>query len=134
MLDEESLRRPDFVDGEPVVLADGQTWYLRRPVVRFAPAENEAGFQVCLSLAGDDGFGALTEAYERVSEGTDLVRAELALGRAVLLANYDLTPAQFGLLLRFGYSEDDPEGSRLRDDVMAVATGRGKGRSDAGGG
>lgn len=133
MLDEQALRRPDFIEGEPVVLADGQAWQLRRPVVRFRPAENDTGFEVCLSLAGSDSYGTLYQAYEDIEAGPQLIRAQLAMGRALLLANYDLAPDQVASLLQFGYSEDDVEGCRIRDDVMAVAAGLGKGRSGAGG-
>ena len=132
-LDETALRRQEFQPGEPVVLADGQPWQLRRPVLAFVPAETEAGFAVCLDLDGDDGFGDLVTAYDAADGGPALLRAELALGRAVLIAQYDLSAAQVARLLRFGYG-DNPDGSRIRDEVLAVATGRGKGQSDAGDG
>ena len=131
-LDETALRRSAFVPGEPVVLADGQAWQLRRPVLAFVPADTDAGFEVCLDLEGDDGFGTLVAAYDAADGGPELLKAELALGRAVLLAQYDLAAADVRRLLRFGYGGDNPEGSRIRDEVVAVATGRGKGRSDAG--
>lgn len=133
MLDEQALRRETFVPGVPVVLADGQEWSLRKPVVRFVPADNEAGFERCLSLDGSDTFEAVAAAYENAEAAGDVIRGELSLGKAVLLANYDLTPPQVASLLKFGYDDDDAEGQRLRKDVVGVATGLGKGRSDAGG-
>lgn len=131
-LDELSLRRPDFVEGEPVVLADGQAWQLRRPIVRFVPAETESGFAVCLSLNNDGTYGSHYRRYEAVEPGQPVIAESLALARAVLLANYDLTPEQVGELIQFGASDDDPEGWRIREEVMAVCLGMGKGRSDAG--
>lgn len=133
-LDEQALRRPDFVPGAPVVLADGQTYYLRRPVVRFVPDDtHESGFEVRLTLAGEDEFAALMKKREAAFESSEFVSvsevagAELRVGRMILLANYDLTPDQVASLLQFGYdAEADPEGSEIRDAVMDVATGRGK--------
>jgi hypothetical protein len=131
-LDEVTLRRPDFVEGEPVVLADGQTWQLRRPLVRFTPAETDSGFAVVLSLNNDPQYGALYRRYEAVEPGCPVMAESLALARAVLLANYDLTADQVGELLQFGASDDDPEGWRIREEVMAVCLGMGKERSGAG--
>lgn len=139
-LKESSCRRPTFREGVAVVLADGQTWQLRRPMVRFVPSDNEAGYETCLDLDGFDGFGDLLESYEQLMGGSGTItvseaaRRELALGRAILVANYDLTLRQVGQLLKFSYDEDDVEGSRIRSDVLAVATGNDPKRSAAGDG
>ena len=98
-LDEVTLRRPDFVEGEPVVLADGQTWQLRRPLVRFTPADTDSGFAVVLSLNNDPQYGSLYRRYEAVEPGSPVMAESLALPRAVLLANYELTPEQVGELI-----------------------------------
>jgi hypothetical protein len=67
--DEESLRTPGFRPGVAVVLADGCAWQLPKPMVRFVPDDaHESGFQVRLSLEGDD--GAWTKALA-------LIRAEV---------------------------------------------------------
>jgi len=137
-LKESACRRPTFREGVPVVLADGQSWQLRRPMVRFVPSDNEAGYETCLELSGSDGFGDLLESYEELMDGSrqitiaEAARRELALGRAILVANYDLTLRQVGQLLKFSYDEDDEEGSRIRSDVMAVATGNDPKRLAAG--
>jgi hypothetical protein len=130
---EKERRRPDFVPGAPVTLADGQVWELRRPVIRFIPDDNHAsGFQVRLSLGADNRFGELIAQRdaafggEGTAEITAIVGIELALARLMLLANYDLTAEQVGTLLQFGYDEEaDPEGAALRDAVLDVAFGRG---------
>ena len=132
-IDEISARRPDFVPGEPVLLADGQEWQLRRPVVEFAPADNDAGFTVHLTLDDDGSFGAALDAIEAMDDTASmsaLVVLELKVARMVLLANYDLTPVQVGTLLRFGY--DGGRAAKLREDVMDVVWGRGPKRSAAG--
>ena len=133
MLDELAKRRPGFVEGVSVVLADGQAWQLRRPLVRFAPADNEMGFEVCMSLDGNDGYAALIAANEAAAEGVEVIRTELALARAVLVANYDLTGPEVGTLLRFSWNPKDLEGSRIRDEVMNTAMGRDP-KPEAGGG
>lgn len=133
-LDEASLRREDFVPGSPVTLADGQTWFLRRPVMRFVPDDtHESGFQVRLTLAGDSKYNDLMKRREAVfSTATstavvDIAGVELAIGRLLLLSNYDIDPAHLPSLLQFGYDADsDPEGAALRDEVMDVAMGYGK--------
>jgi hypothetical protein len=127
--DEFELRTPGFRPGVAVVLADGCAWQLPKPMVRFTPDDaHESGFQVRLSLAGDAGNAAWTKAlalHEAADAGPDLVRAELALGRALLLANYALTPERLAAVLQFGYDDDDAEGCRIRAEVLAVAGGLG---------
>lgn len=139
-LDERALRREDFVPGSPVVLADSQSWQLRRPVMRFVPDDtHESGFQVRLTLAGECRYDDLMKRRDAAfgDAGTanlaDLVGVELAIGKLLLLSNYDLTPGQVADLLQFGYDEEsDPEGTAMRDAVVDVAMGRGKKPSPAG--
>jgi hypothetical protein len=133
-LDERALRRPDFVPGASVTLADGGEWQLRKPVIRFVPDDgHESGFQVRLTLAGECRYDDLMRRRDAAfgEAGTanlaDLAGVELAIGRLLLLANYDLTPEQVATLLQFGYDEEsDPEGTAVRDAVIDVALGRGK--------
>lgn len=142
MLDEQALRRPGFKEGTPVVLADGQAWHLRRPVVRFVPSDSDVGFRACLSLARGDGYDALLTAWQSAAEAARedesasarAVAAELALGRAVLTANYDLTTEQLAELLQFGFDPDDEEAFRIRSEVLAAATGDDPKPSAGGGG
>jgi hypothetical protein len=133
-LDERALRREDFVPGASVILADGGEWFLRRPVIRFVPDDShESGFQVRLTLAGECRYDDLMRRRDAAfGEGgtanlADLAGVELAIGKLLLLSNYNLTPEQVATLLQFGYDEEsDPEGAALRDAVIDVALGRGK--------
>lgn len=130
MLSERERRRPGFSGGAEVVLADGQAWTLAKPRVRFAPADD--GFAVVLIGPGGDAYQALVDAYESAAESGEpgrVLGAELRLARALLLANYDLTPAEVGMLIQFSFSEDDAEGCRIRDEALDVAFGRGKART-----
>lgn len=139
-LNEEALRREDFVEGTPVVLADGQAWSLRRPMVRFRPSNTStSGFRSVIRLTGQDDYQSLIDAYRTLFEGEgsvrvdEMARLELAIGRALLLGNYEIAEEQLGELLEFGYDEEsDPEGNRIREEVMACAFGQGPKRSDAG--
>ena len=132
-LNEQALRRPEFEDGAPVTLADGQEWRLPRPRVRLVPDESDMGFKVRVACPGDNGrFQELMDALDAATDGVDLMRAELAVGRHLLCLNYDLTPAQVADLLQFSYRDDDPEGMAIREAVMGVAFGNGPKRSDAG--
>jgi hypothetical protein len=134
-LDEQALRRHDFVAGTPVVLADNQPWSLRRPLVWFVPNDgNPSGFTTVLNLEPDDDFQALLDrraAIFREHEGgkapvVEIVGVEFAIGKRLLLANYDLTPEQLGRVLRWGYGKhENPEGARIREEVLDVAEGLG---------
>ena len=132
MLDEKALRRPEFVPGSPVVLADGQRWELRRPIVRFVPADNANGFETRLKLDDDGTFARQLAAMEAAETGLASVVAQLAIGRTLLVANYDLTDSQVGDLLQFGYDDSDPAGVAIRDAVMDVVWGNGPKPSAAG--
>lgn len=133
-LDEQALRRPDFKAGVPVRLADGSVWHLRRPLVRFAEAENDEGFEVVLSLDDDGTFGRLRAAERSAEGGPAVLAAQLKLAGHLLRANYDLTVPQTAALVQFASEEDDEEGLRLHREVMAAVRGFGPKPSDGGGG
>lgn len=134
-LNEVEKRRPDFVPGTPVVLADGQAWSLRRPRVWFIVDDgNASGWRACLELDDGDDYQSLLDALygaraiynDGADDGSVIIRSQLNLGRRLLLANYDLTPEEVGRILRYAYdSSANPEGCRIRDEVMAVAEGHG---------
>lgn len=143
LLNEAELRRPDFRPGTPVVLADGQAWHLRRPLIWFVPDDgNPSGFRMCLEVEQNDDYQGLMDSLREGSDAIEtegregqfkFIRAELAIGKRLLLANYDLSPEQVAVLMRFGYDkEGNPEGYRIRDEVMAVAEGLGPKQSPDG--
>lgn len=131
-LDEMALRRETFVPGTPVMLADGQEWHLRCPVLHFEPHESDSGFRACVTLDPGDDFQQLVDAWhgtfndEGEASGVDIVGTELKIGQRLLLANYDLTPKQVASLLHFAYDPDrNPTASAIRTAVMEVAMGNG---------
>jgi hypothetical protein len=125
-LDEASLRRDDFAGGEPSTMADGQTWRLAKPQVRFSYDDGPRGFRVTLSMPGQpiDEYQRLVDEMEQATTMDDRIRAELAVGAALLRRNYRLGSADLGRLLAFAYDEEaDPEGFALRQRVLDVAMG-----------
>jgi hypothetical protein len=137
--DERTSRREDFVEGALLLLADGQEWHFRQPVLRFHRDDcHLSGFQVRLSLPGDKRFAELMARRRVVIEAeseqgatiADIVGIELAIAEMLLLANYSLSPEQVCDLIQFSYDdENDPEGSAIRDGCMEIAEGRGKKRT-----
>jgi hypothetical protein len=138
-LDEPSHRKPDFQDGIPVEMADGQVWYLARPLVEFSWDSGPDGMKPFLVL-GDD-FQDLLDAVNRAAgferdlaaatdqdklavmqgyDGPSAMAAALAIGERLLRANYDLTDEEVGRVLRMGLGG---RGQRVLDSVMQVAWG-----------
>ena len=83
MLNERTRRRPDFLAGAPLRLADGQPWTL--PAAEGGP----------LGPIGEGLVAAIREAEDEA----ELVRAELALAVALLGRNYALGPSEYRELL-----------------------------------
>src|SRR5690242_7891870 len=81
-------RRPDFLGGLPVRLADGQDWAFAGP--RELSRADE-------SLRGE--VHGLLGAIAWAEDEADRLRGELALAIALLAANYDLAPADYARLL-----------------------------------
>jgi hypothetical protein len=156
-INESDKRRPDFLGGVPVTMADGQAWSVPKPRARFAPSARDGVRAVLRFDDGDDyqdlldrlddaeaalvagrgdadltddggGGGATVEAD--ASDGvTDAMRevcvAELALFRALLLRNYDLTDRELSRVLQVSWDEEgDPAGYALYASLKDLARGR----------
>lgn len=126
--------RGPYLGGAEVVMADGQAWALPKPLVRFGRGDGPKGYRRIV-VSDVDGFEEKMAAVDRLQEAQDGTIAEyyaatLAVGEALVLRNYDLTPAELDQILQFSMSEeDDPEGYRIMEEVMGVAAGRGPKRS-----
>lgn len=121
--DEARSRRPDFLGGPAVRLTDGNDWCLPRPTSYFVPDDDAAGVRRHWNL-GDE-YGALFDRCMEAEDDLAMIAGELAIARFLLLRNYDLTPAQAGSLLRFGYGATaDPDAAAMRTAVMDVVTGK----------
>lgn len=112
---EADLRRPDFRGGEAVTMADGQDWFLPRPIITITATEDSIGFAQRADL-GDD-FDALIAELEDAATDRALFAAFCKIAAYLLRVNYDLPPGAVGRLVRF-------ERSRFADDPMTEAVRR----------
>jgi hypothetical protein len=103
MADEQALRRPTFVEGARVPLADGQTWSLPGRQADQADPEYDAMLRLV--------FEAEDEA--------ERLRSELALIVFLLSRNYQLTPDLYQELLDF--PPGDPALVEMQRAVHALA-------------
>jgi hypothetical protein len=129
MLDERSLRRPSFDESNsaPVVLADGQTWYLPKPFLRLRPVfggRRATGFGPVTT--SDPEWNELRRAIQDAAEGEILIPIA-NLGAHMLARNYDVSDDQLGDL--FGWDENQTWAS----SVMAIANGRTGPKAGSGG-
>lgn len=143
-IDPKTRRRNGTPDGVPVTMADGQPWELALPMVRFAFDGGPAGMKPFLVL-GDD-FNDLIErreeaqayASELAAMATDeerasyilahpgrrtLQAADLAIGAALLRANYELSDAELGRILHVSSDPADAVAYGIWQAVLAVAYG-----------
>jgi hypothetical protein len=104
MLDEPTRRRPDFLPGSPIRLADGQLWTFPAPA-------HEAEF-------GPD-YPAAIAAVDEAEDRAERLRAELALAILLLCRNYDLSPDALSGLLR--YAPGNPALAQLQEAFGRLA-------------
>jgi hypothetical protein len=79
MQDERQARRPTFLGGKPIRLADGRTWQFPGP---------EAGHREAFGSS----YGPLIAALCQAEDEPERLRAEMALAICLLTTNYDLGP------------------------------------------
>ena len=120
MLDEKSFRRPDFLPGTWVRMADGQVWSL--PEV---PGRSPSGMAEDGTSPGAEG-AALGRDYEATvavvldaEDQAEQIRAELALAIVLLASNYHLEPADYQELL--GGESDSPVVAAMQRAFHIVA-------------
>lgn len=133
-LDEQALRKPGFVEGEAIVLWDGQTWHFPKPIVLgFFPrpsADGPGQFDLAAKFDLGDDYEALIDRYVTESTFTGLI----AMAWSLLSRNYDLKPEDLGGLL-FRVLKEDPrfeENEAMFDRVRDVCMGRAPKPSPAG--
>jgi hypothetical protein len=103
MVDEQSLRRPTFVEGTRIQLADGQAWSLPD----HPPYKEDFEHLAALREIGE------------AEDAADLLRAELALAIYLLSRNYELAPADFQAILEF--APGDPSLAEMQHTVHELA-------------
>jgi hypothetical protein len=134
MLDEKSLRRPEFSDGYAVKLCDGQEWVFPKPKMRFIPRVKPDG---SVDIGGKTSFGPesdkLLEAMFGIgtTDGYEILRAKFEMAVRLLMANYNLKPEDFPELI--AYDPEDDADNQLWDELSPVLMGRAPGKPSAGG-
>lgn len=123
MLDEKEFRKPTWVEGEWITLADGGRWSFPRPVIQFSPVFGADGSvewgDRALSFGPD--YDAKVEAFASADNGIDQTNAALKLAVDLLGRNYTLGPGEYRTLLR--WAREDPENQEMWDQVVRVACG-----------
>jgi len=125
MLDEASLRRPEFSDGHRVILGDGQAWTLPRPWLRLYPVRDANGQ---ISVGGGVGFGTEFEALvDELTAGdpddlTGRLAIQFRMAALLLTRNYHLTDRDLRELLVVDAS--DPNCRERWAEINQVLMGR----------
>src|SRR4051812_12212403 len=103
MIDERALRRPNYVEGKGIRLANGQVWsFPERP-----PLQDDHELIAVLREIGES------------EDEPDQLRAELTLAILLLSRNYDLTPADYQAIL--GFDPGDPALEEMQRGVDEIA-------------
>lgn len=125
-------RKPEFIEGSPIKLADGQTYHFRRPIVEFRltfdGGKVKFGESPRLGTGtaetfGDEWYGLLDD-FQQAEEQDDRLNAYGALAVYLLRLNYDLADAEVVSLLPFATA--DEENQAMWSELMDVASGNGK--------
>lgn len=122
-LDELALRRPTFLGGVPVTLADGQDWTIPVPEMRLRLDRTAPeGLQFCFGFGGevDPEFSRLRREYED-AEGLESLRIEMRLMDLSLSKNYELSDDAAATLLDFAVGKGIMD--EAREAVLNVLWG-----------
>src|SRR4051794_18267454 len=102
MLDEMSMRKPEFTSGVPVVLGDGQEWTFALPRLRLSPCITSDGtISVSVNRSGlpryEHWVRVITGAVQLPIDEYWVVRMQAAA--TLLLANYAIAGDELAILL-----------------------------------
>ena len=123
MLDEKSLRKPGFLEGVRIKLADGQEWEIPKPVYQIFPKFQDDGscsVHSKVTFGGEiDYFLDLDAAPEGADIVDDITRRMMVMGK-LLRRNYDLTGEQLSSLLSMNRREPESAAMWLVIDRILV--------------
>jgi len=125
MLDEKALRKSTFSEGYRVTLADGQSYCLPKPKIRFKPRVVDGKVEV----AGGPSFGPEFDEQLDVLFGVvdvppiERLRVKFEMAVRLLSANYDLKPEDFGelIVLEPDDQASDERWEQLTRAIMGIA-------------
>jgi hypothetical protein len=129
MIDEKQHRRPTFdqANSAPVVLADGQTWWLPKPFLRLRPkfsGGRAAGYGPLTT--SDPIWNELRQAVNDAGEA-DTLSTIASLGAYMLCRNYDLNDDELTDLFAWDANQS------WAHEVLVVANGRTGPKAGSGG-
>jgi hypothetical protein len=135
-LDEKALRRPEFQEGVPVTLSDGQAWHFPRPVLAgFGFTRGADGrTRLVRSFDAPDGFDRLVDAFVNAEGPSEEAVALADLAYDLLSRNYSLSFADCRPLLRLAAAGDPGAAGSdaMWSEIADVAMGRGPKPTPAG--
>jgi hypothetical protein len=123
-LDEKSLRKPGFVEGIKVKLADGQEWMLPKPKLRFKPkiidGRVEIGGGPSFGLEFEDKLDILFGVTD--ADPSERLRVKFEVAVRLLAANYNLEPDDFAelIVLEPGDAASDERWEQLSNAIMGI--------------
>ena len=121
-LDEQSRRRPDFVEGVPVALANGQEWHFPKPQVRIRPRiEGGKVLAVSGSFTHGGDYDKQLAAFHEAADGGDQAVQMFAMAVGLLSMNYTLSDDELGDLLSFVVGTE--AGDAMRQELVEVVLG-----------
>lgn len=124
MLDEHALRQPEWKPGNPVKLADGQTWHIRKPRLRLHPVFVGQDAAIQTSLFGPE-LDPLVEIISGVAEvdAHIWISARFTIVAKLLRENYELADADlFDLLV---IDSEDEANREMWKVLTGIARGEG---------
>lgn len=119
---ESECRRPDFLGGRPIVLGDGQAWFIPTPMLASQADLDRNGWDHETLMAFGPEFDRLVAAVRGAESEEEEGRASLALAVDLLRRNYDIPPDHFGRLLAYVVGESDPNQPLL--EIFYIAIGQ----------
>src|SRR5262245_20877097 len=135
MIDEKAKRKENFDErnAAPVVLADGQTWFVPKPWLEIRPVfRGGKALTAWRVLTCGPELDALIDALSECDDLDGQVTAAASLAAHLLCWHYDLTDAQLDELLAFRCA--DHSSLNWMREVLAIATGRSGPKASSAGG
>ena len=128
-LDEIALRRPEWVEGVPLLLGDGQEWHVPAPVVAddlVLSLGPDGKPQLRCGFAFGAEYNALTDRYIEATSGVEEILALVEIAYFLIRLNYNLTFEAAAPLLRVVRpgGKGEAENQEMWRRVAEVALGR----------
>jgi hypothetical protein len=125
VLDEKALRKPGFVEGNKVTLADGQEWVLPKPRIRLKPRIVDGRVEIGGGPSFGPEFDDKLDILFGVSDAdpAERLRVKFEVAVRLLAANYELKAGDFAelLVIEPGDPASDERWEQLSSALMGIA-------------